>query len=297
MATGWVKNSSGQYRYFDTSGGLMYTGLKKISTSYYYFDTSNGVRAQSGFLTVSGTTYYFGSDGKAQTGWLTISGQKYYFGTTGAMYVDKTATISGKSYSFDSNGVATELPYVLSGDNVKVYENGRNYLLVKEYIEHPGIADGTVSDLELLAAICDAEAGGQGLIGMEAVALTILNRTIKTDKEFPSTLRYVIYQGVSFPQYSPVRDGALLRRLKGSYENRTLAYRAAQEAMNIFNAYVKNGTKRTLSGFTTKDFNYMYFMTDTAFKKQNLDFDKIESYTYTANGETHVFFVDWISPS
>ena len=29
----------------------------------------------------------------------------------------------------------------------------------EEFLKHPGIADGKVSDLDLLAAVCDAEAG------------------------------------------------------------------------------------------------------------------------------------------
>ena len=33
----------------------------------------------------------------------------------------------------------------------------------KQFLEHPGIADGKVSDLDLLAAVCDAEAGDQGV--------------------------------------------------------------------------------------------------------------------------------------
>ena len=65
--------------------------------------------------------------------------------------------------------------------------------------------------------------------------------------------------------------------------------------MTIFNNYVTKGTKRTLKGFATKDFNYMYFMAPSSFWSQNLNFSKVQYCTYTANGESHVFFVDWIS--
>ena len=60
---------------------------------------------------------------------------------------------------------------------VKVFDakNNKWYYMEKEFLEHPGIADGTVSDLDLLAAVCDAEAGDRGLVGMEAVALCVLN--------------------------------------------------------------------------------------------------------------------------
>jgi len=54
---------------------------------------------------------------------------------------------------------------------------------------------------------------------------------------------------------------------------------------------VNHGTKRTLPGFKTKDFNYKFFMTPAAFKAQNLNFSKLEYEQYKG----HVFFVDWIS--
>ena len=158
----------------------------------------------------------------------------------------------------------------------------------EEFLEHPGIADGKVSDLDLLAAVC--EAGDQGVVGMEAVALCVLNCTIDQYKEFPSQIRYVVYQGKP-TQYAVVTDGALLKRLKGQFEDRTNAYAAAKAAMEVFSNYVNHGTKRTLPGFKTKDFNYKFFMTPAAFKAQNLNFSKLEYEQYKG----HVFFVDWIS--
>lgn len=103
------------------------------------------------------------------------------------------------------------------------------------------------------------------------------------DKEFPSTVRGVIYESMvngTYPQYSVVRDGALLKRLNGNFENRTLAYQAAKKAMTIFNNYVKNGKSRTLTGFKQKDFNYMYFMMNSSFKKQPLTFSKVKYEVY-----------------
>ncbi len=60
--------------------------------------------------------------------------------------------------------------------------------------------------------------------------------------------------------------------------------------MTIFNNYVKTGKARTLSGFKKKDFNYMYFMMNSAFKKQPLTFSKVEYEVY----KDHTFFVDWV---
>ena len=291
MCTGWIKSTAGNYRYFKPSNGIMYVGLEKVDDDYYYFSKSTGVRYQKGFGTVGSKKYYFDpSDGKAKTGWLTLDGKKYYFNDAGVMLADTIAAIDGTTYRFDSNGVATKTSsdnYTIDGNYVKVYDakNGKYYYMEKQFIQHPGIADGTVSDLDLLAAV-----GDQGVIGMEAVALCVLNCTIDEYKEFPSQIRYVVYQGKP-TQYAVVTDGALLKRLNGQFEDRTNAYAAAKAAMEMFNDYVNRGTKRSLPGFTTKDFNYKFFMTPAAFKAQNLNFSKLEYEQYKG----HVFFVDWIS--
>ena len=283
MATGWMTNSKGQKRYFYSKSGVMATGWlnntsKKIT---YYFDKTTGFMS---------------------TGLKNIDGKKYYFKSNGAMAVSTTVTVRGVTYTIASDGVATvkgsstsRPNQTLSNGNIKVYDtkNSRYYTMVKEYKSHSGIANGKVTDEALLAALCESEAGNQGKIGMEAVALCVLNRTIKSDKEFPSTIRGVIYEsipGTTTAQYSVVRDGALLKRLNGNFENRTLAYQAAREAMTIFKNYVKNGKPRTLSGFKQKDFNYMYFMMNSYFKKQPLNFSKVKYEVY----KDHTFFVDWV---
>ena len=295
MCTGWVKSGAGNYRYFEPDDGIMYVGLEKVDSDYYYFSKTSGVRYQKGFGTVGSKKYYFSlSDGKAQIGWLTLDGKKYYFSTSGVMLSDTIASIDGTTYKFDSDGAATKTSenYITEGNYVKVYDakNNKYYYMEKQFIEHPGIADGTVSDLDLLAAVCDSEAGDQGVLGMEAVALCVLNCTIDENREFPSQIRYVVYQGKP-TQYAVVTDGALLKRLKGQFEDRTNAYAAAKAAMEMFDDYVYHGKKRTLVGFKTKDFNYKYFMTPAAFKAQNLNFSKLEYEQY----KDHVFFVDWIS--
>ena len=302
LTRGWMKNSKGQKYYFTSGEGVMATGWMKNSKGQKrYFYSNSGVMA-TGWLknTSKNITYYFDTDtGYMYTGLNRISGKLYYFKSNGVMAVSTTVSVNGVTYSISATGVATaktSKPNVnVSNGNVKVYDNtnSRYYTMVKEYKSHPGIANGKTTDEALLAALCEAEAGNQGEIGMEAVALCVLNRTIKSDKEFPSTIRGVIYENIgssTTPQYSVVRDGALAKRLKGTFENRTLAYQAAREAMTIFNNYVKTGKARTLSGFKKKDFNYMYFMMNSAFKKQPLTFSKVEYEVY----KDHTFFVDWV---
>lgn len=302
LTRGWMKNSKGQRYYFTSGEGVMATGWMKNSKGQKrYFYSNSGVMA-TGWLknTSKNITYYFDTDtGYMYTGLNRISGKLYYFKSNGVMAVSTTVSVNGVTYSISATGVATaktSKPNVnVSNGNVRVYDNtnSRYYTMVKEYKSHPGIANGKTTDEALLAALCEAEAGNQGKIGMEAVALCVLNRTIKSDKEFPSTIRGVIYENIgssTTPQYSVVRDGALAKRLKGTFENRTLAYQAVREAMTIFNNYVKTGKARTLSGFKKKDFNYMYFMMNSAFKKQPLTFSKVEYEVY----KDHTFFVDWV---
>lgn len=292
MAVGWMETTKGNYRYFEKKTGYMFTGLKVIGRYRYYFSKTNGIRYQKGFSTVSGRKYYFNpSNGRAHTGWLTLDGKSYYFSAKGIMYANRTLRIDGKDYVFDREGVA-EAKSSAEDKTVSVYDqkNGRSYTVMREYLTHPGVENGEKTDLDLLAAFCESEAGDQGEAGMEAVALCLLNRTIKRDKEFPSSVRLAMYHGTTFPQYSVVTNGALEKRLKGQFENRTLAYKAAGDALEIFRKYVTDGTKRRVKGFKTKDFNYMYFMMESYFWKQPLNFDKVKYVKY----KDHIFFVDWV---
>lgn len=299
MITGWLSNSLGNVRYFSTKTGRMFKGLHKINGKYYYFSKSSGIRYQKGFGKASGKRYYFDpGDGHAHTGWLSLDGKKYYFNKKGVMYVNRTAVIDSVTYQFGKNGVAKEITDSSGQEEeektIKVFDekNGKYYTVMKEYALHPGVQNGEATDLDLLAALCEAEAGDQGAYGMQAVALSLLNRTIDKKKEFPSSVRMAIYHGTSFPQYSVVTNGTLEKRLNGEFFNKKKAYAAAEAAMKIFEDYVKNGTKRTIKGFKTKDFKYKYFMMDSYFWKQPLDFDKVKYCKY----KDHIFFVDWISP-
>lgn len=86
MATGWMQDRKKNKRYFSTSDGVMYIGLKRVGNPYYYFYTKTGVMA---------------------SGWITdTNGNKRYFNTNGQM-VTGSKTINGKVYSFNSNGILT----------------------------------------------------------------------------------------------------------------------------------------------------------------------------------------------
>lgn len=303
MATGRVKNSKSQYYFFnngkvrsnDSELGELQKGWVQVSANWYHMDEDTGIQS-FGFVKEDGETYYLSeSKGIRQYGLKEIDGKYYYFEPgTGVMAVDTTKVINGKVYTFDKKGVGTVTQdYIISNGNVQVKENGRLWTLQKEYITHPGVADGTLSDDDLLAMLVDAEANDQGLAGMTAVALSILNRTLPENTGYPNTLRYVIY---SKTQYSPVFDGALLRRMNGVWEEKAKAYQAVTAAKKILNNYKSTGKARVISGISTsvmgrKDFDCTFFMTPGAFSSCNLNWDACETFQYKG----HVFFSKWVN--
>lgn len=80
------------------------------------------------------------------------------------------------------------------------------------------------SDLDLLAAIIQCEAGGESHTGKVAVGAVIMNRI--RDSRFPDSISEVVYQS---GQFSPVASGALSRVLsQGARED---CYAAAREVL------------------------------------------------------------------
>ncbi|MGI6070839.1 MAG: cell wall hydrolase [Blautia sp.] len=300
MATGRIKNSKGQAYFFNNGNvksnnskvGELQKGWTTVGANKYHFNETTGVMS-FGLITDGGKKYYLDTtSGAMRKGWQEVNGKKYYFKLTGEMAVSETLIISSRKYVFDANG-DWEVEYQVVGNVVKVTDtNGLIYSLEKEFLEHPGIADNTVSDRDLFAMLIDAEANDQGLAGMTLAAVTILNRTISSDTWFPRSLRYVIYQD---NQYAPVRDGALLRRLNGSWESKAYAYQAVDAAQKIVKAYQSNKTPRRISGVTTammggkKDFDCLYFMTPGSFTSLGLNWNKCETFQYKG----HVFFTNW----
>ncbi|MEW5920001.1 MAG: cell wall hydrolase [Bacillota bacterium] len=78
-------------------------------------------------------------------------------------------------------------------------------------------------DLDLLARLVQAEAGGEPYKGKVAVAASVLNR-VESDR-YPSTIPGVIYQVAYGYQYCPVRNGTINRPAGDE------ARRAVQEAL------------------------------------------------------------------
>ena len=310
----WIQIGNDWY-YFRNWGAAYHDYLFDDGSNLYYLD-QNGVR-YSGWLDRNGSSYCFDSNGKAyRNQWFDTSKKAtskepaigfYYAGSNGVILKDtcyKTTKDGGDYYySFSDTGACnyTDPKYVRARDSV----NGIYYVM-----EHQYFTDPQVSDRDLMAAICEAEAGLQRTTGMTAVAMVIRNRM----DTYGYSMKTAIYKK---QQFEPARNGSLTKYLKGISTGdssimqeltSTGAYTAADESERIMTAYKTNGTKRVIPNFgdTRADFDYLYFMTPAAFEQLKLDPVKCQSYVYTYKWTTstgqeksssHIFFVDWVKLS
>lgn len=127
MVTGWIQTYTDgvlDYYYFGNDG-VMYTGWNKIGNAWFYF--YDGKCLVNTFAAVNGIWYHFGVNGAMDTGWVNANGKMFYFNATngaltkgwiqdqngneyylsevdGSLAVNTTLQISGRYYTFDSQG-------------------------------------------------------------------------------------------------------------------------------------------------------------------------------------------------
>ena len=111
----------------------------------------------------------------------------------------------------------------------------------------------TKSELRLMSAIIYCEAGNEPYAGKKAVGIVVMNR--KKSKDFPDTIKEVIYQK---GQFQPTRNGSMKKALKaydqGKFETKEYkaCVKAAKEAL-------KGDTKVTVKGKTRNMKSYLFF--------------------------------------
>jgi YHS domain-containing protein len=84
--TGW-KQISGKWYYFGTNGKMQKNSWVRSGSDWCYV-SSDGVMV-TGWLTLSGNTYWFDSSGRMATGWRQVKGKYYYFMSSGVMARNK----------------------------------------------------------------------------------------------------------------------------------------------------------------------------------------------------------------
>ena len=119
----WSKGKD--WFYFDGNGYCVYGwhSLKwSKGTNWFYFDPKSAAM-RTGWVYDNGSWYYLDPEtGAMRTGWVTYKGKKCYLEPVsgrnqGHCYTSCTATIGGKTYSFDKDGYATEIK-ADSGGNI-----------------------------------------------------------------------------------------------------------------------------------------------------------------------------------
>lgn len=132
----WSKGKD--WFYFDGNGycvyGWQFLKWSKGSNWFYFDPTSAAMR--TGWVYDNGSWYYLDPEtGAMRTGWVTYKGKKCYLEPVsgrnqGHCYTSCTATIGGKTYSFDKDGYATEIKSggrsFLNGVDIASYQSGIN---------------------------------------------------------------------------------------------------------------------------------------------------------------------------
>lgn len=106
------------------------------------------------------------------------------------------------------------------------------------------------ADLRLMASIINCEAGIESYQGKIAVGIVVMNRV--KSKQFPNTIRKVIYEK---GQFSPVRNGALKKRLSQYDAGRTgtkqwkSCIKAAKAVLEGQRTIIYKGKIKSMSGY------------------------------------------------
>lgn len=199
---GWEQNSDGTWSYY-ISGAKVINKVIKIGNDYYGFDGNGCMYADSTFSIWNSTTYqndcyradsngvlyndgwyqdnnfnwfYYYDNAICANGWIEVGGSKYYINQWSGMYSDTVATISGVTYYFSEEGIATELKeeawtkvgsdwyYVFEGNEVpynQVREISGNlyYFDWTGKLYTGGVTSEYISNLNSYVTIC-ADANG-----------------------------------------------------------------------------------------------------------------------------------------
>ena len=140
-AHGWAQLSWSKGKdwfYFDGNGYCVY-GWRSLKwskgTNWFYFDPKSAAM-RTGWAYDNGSWYYLDPEtGAMRTGWVTYKGKRCYLEPVsgrnqGHCYTSCTATIGGKTYSFDKDGYATEIKSngksFLNGVDIASYQSGIN---------------------------------------------------------------------------------------------------------------------------------------------------------------------------
>ena len=135
---GWQKSAKGPMRYFDSSTGVMYTGLKRVGGKYYYFKPSTGYTV-SGFVRSSSTVVRYFSSGSytMATGWMQNSkGEKWYFTPSNGVMYRGLKKIGSYYYYFDGTTGAAKSGFLTAANGNVRYFRGKIYTMATGWVKN-----------------------------------------------------------------------------------------------------------------------------------------------------------------
>lgn len=193
---GFLKGSKGiWYQYAD---GTWPTGWAWIKNAWYYFDADGWM--QTGWIKDNGSWYFLDdNDGHMHTGWLNRKGLFYLEPVSGKnqghAYCNETATIGGKTYSFDALCYAKEIGAGTTKEEIKTNTQTSNTpklrdmseLKIIDVSEHNGTINWEKAAKEIDGAIIRLGYGQ--------------NKTSQDDKQFRRNVAECTRLGIPFGLY------------------------------------------------------------------------------------------------
>lgn len=217
--------------YFDADGVMQY-GWKYINGKWYFFDKNGAMK--TGWLYDNGSWYYLGADGKMVTGWVTYKGKRCYLEPVsgrnqGHCYTSCTATISGKTYSFDKDGYATEIKSNGGGASIN---RSKKIIDISEF---QGDVNWAKASNEVGAVYIRC-----GLRGSLKNTAPADYKKIRYDRKWARNLSAVQTYGIPFSAYyfpTAITDAEAVEGAKWFYEvvkNLDLAFPPALDSENVW---------------------------------------------------------------
>ncbi len=120
-----MKTVDGKKYYFKESSGVAISGYYVHNDVKYYFDPATGASVARIHRRPNGDVYSVKAGGGMNTGWVKISGKTYYFYPTTGLMAEGLASAGNKLYYFDyESGMLRNTSVVVGGITYKLDKNG-----------------------------------------------------------------------------------------------------------------------------------------------------------------------------
>lgn len=187
-AVGWKELawSKGKDWFFFDDNGIMLTGWywDKEFRKWYYLDPSSGAMQKNKALNVGGSWYFVDEYGQMRIGWYTEPNVGLHYlepesgKNQGHMYINCTADIDGKRWSFDGYGIAKEIEIrggnspLVSYTKLSPFNSGTRTMQIDRITPHCAVGQVSVETLcgffskAGYDASCNYAIGTEGKVGL-----------------------------------------------------------------------------------------------------------------------------------